>query len=186
MSRSPQQPDLRLLRHHRAILERDIAGLEPAALDWRPTPQAVSIASLLLHIGAVEYISIAAVAGADGDDDALWPALRRGFERNLGIGPVAGQPLSHYSDLLTRVRRHTERVLEQPWRPVDIERAQREVLDGLEPGDRRGLNAPLGLPVTVVGDAEKGLVVSALIAHEEYHRGQVTQTKFLGQRLASP
>ena len=99
---------------------------------------------------------------------------------------MAGQPLSHYSDLLTHVRRHTERVLEQRWRPVDIERAQREVLDRLEPGERRDLNAPLGLPVTDVGEAEKGLVVSALIAHEEYHRGQVTQTKFLGQRLASP
>jgi hypothetical protein len=181
--RSPQPPDLRLLRDHRTVLERDIDALEPAALHWRPRPEALSIAALLLHIGAVEYVAMSAVAaaqcGGDGFDRALWPALRHGFERNLGLPPAPREPLSHYSGLLTRVRHESEAVLEEPWQQMDVERAQRELLDVLEPGPRQGVNAPLELPVAVVGEGDQQLVASALVAHEEYHRGQITLMKFL-------
>lgn len=181
---------MQVLRHYREVLGRDVAGLDTAALDWRPTTAAVSIATILLHIAAVEYLVISAVTaqpeGMEPVDRALWEALLPGFARELGLAPCTGRPLSHYTDLLGRVRGKTEALLADSWRPVDLEFAQQALLDRLElePGQRDAVGAPLGLPMSIAEGGDKELVVLALIAHESYHRGHITQTKFLRRTRA--
>ena len=179
------------LQRYREVLLRDIEALDTAALDWQAAPQAVSIGTSLLHIAAVEFLVMSAVATAREDarlspDRALWSALQPGFARELALSPCTGQPCSHYADLLQRVRSDSEAALNADWQPLSLEQAQQSALGqlGLDPDQQRRLQAPLGLPLSIADGTRRESLILALIAHESYHRGQITQSKFL-HRIAT-
>jgi uncharacterized damage-inducible protein DinB len=181
------------LQRYRDVLLRDIEALDIAALDWQAAPQAVSIGTSLLHIAAVEFLVMSAVAMSRDDarpspDRALWSALQPGFARELALSPNTGQPCSHYVDLLQQVRSASETALNADWRPLSLEQAQHTVLErlGLDPDQQRRLQAPLGLPLSIADGTRRESLILALIAHESYHRGQITQTKFLHRSGSLP
>jgi uncharacterized damage-inducible protein DinB len=178
-------------RTYREILLRDIAPLDVAALDWQAAPQALTIGTSLLHIAAVEFLVMGAVAlqRADADhgpDRQLWQELRPGFARELALTPCRGQPRSHYTDLLQRVRHASEAILQREWAPVPLAQAQLALLERLQldADQQRRLQTPLGLPLSIADGTRREPLILALIAHESYHRGQITQSKFL-HRLAA-
>ena len=177
---------MQALQRYREVLLRDIESLDTAALDWQAAAQAVSIGTSLLHIAAVEFLVMSAVAVHRGDagagpDRALWLALQPGFARELAQPPCVGQPRSHYTRLLQQVRSASETVLNADWQPLSLEQAQQTVLDrlGLDRDQQDRLQAPLGLPLSIADGTQRETLILALIAHESYHRGQITQGKFL-------
>jgi uncharacterized damage-inducible protein DinB len=178
------------LQRYREALLRDIEALDTGALDWQAAPQAVSIGTSLLHIAGVEFLVMSAVAMSRDDarpkpDRALWSALQPGFARELALSPCTGQSCSRYVDLLQQVRSASETVLSADWQPLSLEQAQQSVLGqlGLDPDQQRRLQATLGLPLSIADGTRREPLILALIAHESYHRGQITQSKFL-HRLA--
>jgi len=184
---------MQALQRYREVLLRDIEALDITALDWQAAPQAVSIGTSLLHIAAVEFLVINAVAIFGDDvrsqpDRALWSALQPGFARELALSPRTGQPCSNYVDLLQQVRSASETVLKTDWQPVSLEPALQIVLDrlGLDNHQQRQLQAPLGLPLSIADGTRRESLVLALIAHESYHRGQITQSKFLHRLAMQP
>lgn len=176
---------MQALTQYRDVLLRDIASLDTATLDWQPVASAVSIGTGLLHIAAVEFLVMTSVAlardsSASAIDLDVWNALRPGFARELDEFPCQDKPLTHYLQWLERVRATTLVELARESRPIDLDQALSAVLAqlDLDPAKRDRLLAPLGLPFSVVAGAEPTSLVLVLIAHESYHRGQITQTAF--------
>jgi uncharacterized damage-inducible protein DinB len=178
------------LRRHRDVLLRDIGALAPDALDWQARSRATSIGTMLLHIAAVEYLVITAVArtrdSTSAIDHDLWQQLLPGFARELGIAAMRERPLTHYLALLGQVREVTEAVLCVPWQRLDLTDGAQRALDALAvPSEWRvPLSAPLGLPFTLADGERVDSLRFALATHESYHRGQITLTAFLRRSVA--
>jgi uncharacterized damage-inducible protein DinB len=176
---------MQALQLYREVLLRDIAGLDTDALDWQPVAQATSIATGLLHIAAVEFLIVASIVRAQGraanpfGQDA-WRALRPGFARELGEPPCRGKPLAFYLSWLQQARDASLMAFARDWIPFDPDLALAATLDqlDLDPEQRRHLQMPLGLPFSAIDTARPDSLALALIAHESYHRGQITQSKF--------
>lgn len=171
---------------YREVLLRDIASLDVAALDWRPAAESITIGTSLLHIAAVEYLVIGAIELQRGragpsSDRSLWPMLQPGFARELQQAACAGRPCSFYTDLLQQVRSAGETVMKADWQALSLQQALKNLLVrlGLDPGQQQRLQAPLGLPLSIADGTHREPIMMALIAHESYHRGQITQSNFL-------
>ncbi len=167
------ESELRAFRNNyrtaRSRLLSDIDGLTVEALDWQITPGLITIGTSLLHIIGFERMLIAAVEGCDVRliiKQPEWLVFAPGFRRLLPTSHPTSFPLSFYVDLLTKQEQITWNFLGKMSDRIMSARSKFYA-------DNK-LFQDSGLE-----DRENRQLLSALLQHEQYHRGQITLLKYL-------
>jgi hypothetical protein len=179
--------DLALIEETRSRLLRDLHRVPPAAGDWAPVPGARTITESLLHVAAVEFIFIAALALRAGHEIRvqLWDQLKPGLATEVGYDPPQQVGLAGCIERLEQVRQVTRTVVGSD----ELMVTETDVRSALETLRDRGaditgerLEALVPKLASHVGVGSIGIL---LTAHEEYHRGQVLLQNYLATRLRS-
>jgi hypothetical protein len=186
------------LEHGRAVLLRVTRSLGVEQLDYLLFPDSKSIGEMMLHVAAFEFLMVSGANFQNGEkpDHNLWLSLKPGFAREAGFDPPSGYALSHYADLLGRVREITNRYFgvsterrmvardDFPIRPLAV------ALGAGDPGGDAGAYDRLaaGVGTSIVDDGPKATdgrtdLVALLQLHESYHRGQITFQKYVYSRM---
>lgn len=143
----------------RRQVKKYVEGLTAEQLSWHPNEKAESIATVLLHIAAVECSWI-------GEDimrrpmDAEWKIA---FPIRFGMPQITGQPLDYYMKTLDVVRDQTK---------ADLKTLEDEDLDRLimplDPGDPDNTS-----------QFSLEWILYHVIDHEAHHKGQIAVMKRL-------
>lgn len=178
--------DPELLEAGRRRLLRDLQRVAPAAVGRALVPRARTIAESLLHLAAVELVfatALAARAGGTADPD-LWERVKAGLATEVGYASPRDATLDGCIARLGDVRARLEPVLEG--RPVVRADELRDALERLrEAGadlDRARIDA---LHPKLASHLDGGSVGVVLLAHEEYHRGQILLQHWLLDRVVA-
>lgn len=164
----------------RQTLYKDTRELTVSQLDWPgiDPSNCVTAGSMLLHIAGFDNLVRSALEGCDltsmiaGEDWKL--RFEAGFPRELGIEPPKGNPIDYYLNLLDEETKATQEVLlnfgdilrlRTEWTDFYIDGRELQP-DGFEPYRTRQL------PLHV-------------LMHDRYHRGQITQNKYVMRCLTN-
>lgn len=151
----------------RQDLLHELDGVAAAQLDWHPDDQTESIATLLLHLDAIEWSWIYQDIFGAGDE-AYPGSWAEAMPIRMGVPQVQGRPLSTYLDQLAASRARTLEVL-RGFTDADLARqvGEGEVPAGMEP--RSTL-------YTI------DWIIWHIIEHEAIHVGQVELLRRLAPR----
>lgn len=150
-------------------LVRDLSRICDEALDWKITPQAITIGSSVLHVLGYELMLVAALEGNDVTQIRTrvdWPQYECGFQKELGAPTPRGLPLAHYLSLIGARRKNTRRFWEE---------SAPKLLDGSTWFYRDGQEfKESGLCLE-----KNEALMTSILCHVRYHRGQITLLKYL-------
>jgi len=141
----------------RRDLLKQVAGLTPEQLSWRPNEEVESIGTQLLHVAAIEWSWVFEEIFRRSSDD--YDGWEEALPIRIGRTQVSGQPLAYFSDRLARVRTETSDALRQ-LNDADLPRLVTDASPPPEEGDD---------PVRYSID----WVLFHLVHHEAHHAGQV-------------
>lgn len=180
--------DFALIEESRARLLRDLGRISESAVNFQPTQGARTIAESLLHVAVVEFIFAVALAVRAGQDVpvVLWEKLKAGLAGEVGYEVPAGLRLEECTVRLEQVRNITGRLLNGAFtflNESDLRRALQTLRDQGADLNSERLEALLPKLSSHLGVGSIGVI---LIAHEEYHRGQILLQNYLCARAAAP
>jgi len=181
--------DIALLEQARARLLSDLERVTEEAAAFEPVPGARTITESLLHVAAVEFVFAASLLVRQGREEDLecarWEHVKAGLATEIGYDPPKDVGVRECLDALVAARALTRAALsrEPPTSfvgPDDLCRGLEALrAGGADLGEDR-LEALLPKLGSHLGAGSLGVV---LIAHEEYHRGQILYQNFLAARM---